>query len=140
MHLAASKNHVNMMRMLKMWDFELETQNDQGFTPLHLAASHNSLDALEYLLMENVSKDPIDKKNRTPSALAIELEIEGPADFIANFSPLNTFYRYFFYFQATFWTTVYFVYYTYVFQDTLIHLFHSLIFNISISLVLPLFW
>jgi ankyrin repeat protein len=138
-HLAASKNQVKMMRVLKGYDFSLEEPDQKGLTPLHKAAENNSLDAIDFLLFEGAAKEPLDKKKRTPAALANENNVEGPSDFIHNYSTQNLFYSNFSYIYTAFWLSIAFVYFTEMLQDTYLCLTTSLFFNISLCLVIPLF-
>ena len=139
MHLAASKNHVDMMRVLKKLDFELEATDKNGMTPLHKAAASNSLDAIDYLLFQGAHKEPLDMKKRTPAALANAFNVEGPGDFIYNYSSYNVFYYNFSYIYCAFWLSIFFIYSTDVLQETYFYLGPSLVFNISLSLIIPTF-
>ena len=50
LHLAAAANRVYMIRMLERRGQNIMSRNEQGYTPLHVAAEHGSLDAIETLV------------------------------------------------------------------------------------------
>jgi ankyrin repeat protein len=139
MQLAASKNHVSMMRVLKSMDLDLQSANYLGLTPLHKASENNCLESIEYLLFEGVNKHPADKNGKTPSTLALEKENDGAGDLISNYRRSRFFYKYFTLFYFIYWSVVYVFYYSEVMHTSIHYLFMTLMFNMSVIWVLPIY-
>jgi ankyrin repeat protein len=139
-HWAAYKNQIQMLHVLKAMNLELEPLDTAKMTPLHRAAMSNAIDSIDFLLFNNVASDKIDEKKGTALDIAIENCSEGSAKILASYSveeePIHT---YFFFWCTLYWVGIYYVYYDYVLPATVMNLFPSLVFNISVLWLLPIY-
>ncbi|XP_061382460.1 transient receptor potential cation channel subfamily A member 1 isoform X1 [Danaus plexippus] len=72
-HQAAAKNHTNILHSINKYGGALDIADNAGNTPLHLAVENESLDAIDFLLQQNVDTSSLNEKRQAPIHLATEL-------------------------------------------------------------------
>ncbi|XP_055384094.1 L-asparaginase [Condylostylus longicornis] len=74
--LAASKNSVARLESLRLAGADLSQEDISGRTALHLAALHNHIEVIEFLLDKNVNKTHLDMLKLSPLDYAIKADNE----------------------------------------------------------------
>lgn len=139
-HWAAYKNQVLMLRVLKNLGLDLEILDMSNMTPLHRAALSNAVKAVDFLMFNGVAIDKLDIKNRSALDLANENSAEGVKKLLTEYSVMpEPIHNYFGYCSAFYWIGVYYVYYNHILPETIPNLFASLLFNICIFWLFPLY-
>ncbi|KAH6827626.1 hypothetical protein C2S53_015966 [Perilla frutescens var. hirtella] len=74
LHVAAAMNRVDMMEImcLSYIDIDLNAGDEQGRTPLHLAAANGQVEAIQFLVSVGSDGDVTDQDGRTPLHFAAE--------------------------------------------------------------------
>ncbi|CAH2035066.1 unnamed protein product, partial [Iphiclides podalirius] len=72
-HQAAAKNNTNILLYIHNYGGNLGARDNAGNTPLHLAVENEALDAIEFLLQQNVDTCALNEKSQGPIHLATEL-------------------------------------------------------------------
>jgi glutaminase len=79
---AASIGDINELKRLLAHGHDLERADYDGRTPLHLAAAEGQTDTVQYLLKQQVLRDPKDRWGCTPLDDAIRHKQEGAAQLL----------------------------------------------------------
>ncbi|MDO6595715.1 ankyrin repeat domain-containing protein [Oceanihabitans sp. 2_MG-2023] len=75
-HLALAKNNLDLLKLIKQFDVDVNAKNKEGNTPLHVAALQAKNTAiLEYLISIGAKKDATTDFGETAHDLAVENEI-----------------------------------------------------------------
>ena len=69
-HVAAFFNNAKLLENLSAFDQDLEAEDADGNTPLHVAVSQNHYAAVSALVSLHVNTNPQNSKNETPFDLA----------------------------------------------------------------------
>ncbi|XP_052746471.1 transient receptor potential cation channel subfamily A member 1 [Bicyclus anynana] len=72
-HQAAARNNTNILHFIKNYGGDLNPADVAGNTPLHIAVENESLEAIDFLLQNNVNTCALNEKNQAPIHLATEL-------------------------------------------------------------------
>ena len=72
LHLAVSKGHLEIVKLLMEYEVNKEPKNIIGETPLHYAASYGHLDIVKFLSDQEINLEPRDFKNETPLIKALK--------------------------------------------------------------------
>jgi ankyrin repeat protein len=75
-HFAAKEGHVSTLRLLKRYGADLIAGDSKGRSPLHMAASSQRVECIEYLLSEG-AQDVEDYDGYKPSQLARKPDVKG---------------------------------------------------------------
>lgn len=73
LHEAVEGGHPLIVNdLLKEYEADVETEDERGRTPLHIAASHGKPEMVQLLLLEGADMDALESREFTPLFLAIE--------------------------------------------------------------------
>ncbi|XP_073975399.1 transient receptor potential cation channel A1 isoform X5 [Rhodnius prolixus] len=72
-HLAASRNRLNILQFISNHGGDLNLKDKQGNTPLHLAVEQDAHDAIDFLLQNGADPNMLNEKKQTIIHLATEL-------------------------------------------------------------------
>ncbi len=71
MHLVSAKDDLSeVQRLIEVCKAELEPENKEGQTPLHVAASNSCLSTTKYLIEAGANMEAVDCEKKTPLELA----------------------------------------------------------------------
>ncbi|XP_003705214.2 L-asparaginase 1 isoform X1 [Megachile rotundata] len=87
MCVAAAVGNVKRLRSYHLANADLSQKDFSGRTPLHIAALHNKVQAVKFLLEHGAEVDSFDKTNQSPYDLAVNAESTEAASLL---SPSNT--------------------------------------------------
>ncbi|CAG7728426.1 unnamed protein product, partial [Allacma fusca] len=87
-HLAASKNHVGILKIIAKIETQFGDPDEDGNTPLHFAVDSEAVDAISFILTHGADGDVLNKKLQSPLHLAAELGRVTSLKALANHSSL----------------------------------------------------
>ncbi|MGL4367766.1 MAG: ankyrin repeat domain-containing protein [Brevinemataceae bacterium] len=82
LHWAAAQGYVEMIKVILDKGYDINLQDQDGFTPLHYAAAAGKYPAVEFLVKKGADVYRLNKQNMTPMALAARAGEQKIVDFL----------------------------------------------------------
>ncbi len=82
LHWAAAQGYVEMMKTLVDKGYDINAQDQDGFTPLHYAAASGSFQGVEFLVNNGADVYRVNKRDVTPMTLAAQAGEQKIVDYL----------------------------------------------------------